>query len=209
MTGRDGPQPAPARTIARAVGVRLIAVAALGLLALLALADIGSFPRRWFRTPAVPDQLAAWDGAEVGWPHRRGPRYNGVSSETDLADAWPSEGPPVLWARSCGRGYSGITVVGGRMYTQTQSLTGQYVECLDADTGELVWRYRYGWPYEPGGMYPGPRATPTWHQGRIYFAAPDGLVGCLRAVDGKPLWQTNVNDRFGGRGTEFGYPVHQ
>ncbi len=71
--------------------------------------------------------------------------------------------------------------------------------------GGLAWEHRYGWAYEPGGMYPGPRATPTWHAGRIYFAAPDGLVGCLRADNGARLWSMNVNEQFAGRGTEFGY----
>jgi hypothetical protein len=76
---------------------------------------------------------------------------------------------------------------------------------MDADTGRTLWEYRYGWPYEAGGMYPGPRATPTWSGDRIYFAAPDGLVGCLDAADGRPLWSVNVNQRFDGRGTDFGY----
>jgi outer membrane protein assembly factor BamB len=54
-------------------------------------------------------------------------------------------------------------------------------------------------------MYPGPRATPTWHEGRLFFAGPDGQVGCLNAADGRRVWQMNVNERFGGRGTGFGY----
>jgi len=77
--------------------------------------------------------------------------------------------------------------------------------CLDGGTGHVVWEHRYGWPYQAAGMYPGPRATPTWHDGRIYFAGPRGKVGCLRADDGHPLWSVNVNEQFGGRGTDFGY----
>lgn len=111
----------------------------------------------------------------------------------------------MLWSLELGRGYSGLTVVGGRLFTQTQSLTSQLVVCLDADSGALVWEHRYGWPYEPGGMYPGPRATPTWHQGRVYFAGPRGLVGCLHDNDGRPIWQVNVDEAFHGRGTDFGY----
>jgi outer membrane protein assembly factor BamB len=135
----------------------------------------------------------------------RGPAYSGISEETGLADSWPSEGPPLLWKRDLGRGYSGFTAVGNRVFTQRQTATEQSVVCLDADTGGQVWEHRYGWAYEPGGMYPGPRATPTWHAGRIYFAAPDGLVGCLRADNGTRLWTVNVNEQFAGRGTEFGY----
>ena len=139
------------------------------------------------------------------WPHLRGPNYNALSAETGLADSWPAEGPPVLWTREIGRGYSGMIVVGDRVYTQSQTLTKQIVLALDANTGRTIWEHNYDWPYDPGGMYPGPRATPTFSHGRIYFASPDGLVGCLRADDGQPIWSVNTKEKFDGRGTEFGY----
>ncbi len=122
-----------------------------------------------------------------------------------LADAWPTEGPPVLWSREVGVGYSGVIAVGNRVFTQAQTLTEQQVIALDADTGQSVWEHRYGWPYDAGGMYPGPRATPTWANGRIYFTAPDGLTGCLRAGDGQPLWTVDLKRLFGLRGSDFGY----
>jgi outer membrane protein assembly factor BamB len=139
------------------------------------------------------------------WPHLRGPRYDGHAAEADWAEAWPTAGPPMLWNREIGRGYSGIIAVGNRVYTQTQTLTEQKVVALDADTGLMIWEYCYGWPYEPGGMYPGPRATPTWANGRIYFLAPDGLLGCLNAANGRLLWSIPLDQKFEGRGVDFGY----
>jgi hypothetical protein len=109
-------------------------------------------------TPAVPD-VGPIEGPQ--WPQLRGPRYDGISEETGLADSWPPEGPPVLWAREIGRGYSALTVAGDRAFTQRQTTTDQTVLCLHAETGQTLWEHRYGWPYEPGGLYPGPRATPT------------------------------------------------
>lgn len=193
------------RSIVAAVLVRLTALALLGLAFLLAWPDAGWIRRPWSQHRARPERPASASRASADWPHRRGPGYNAVSAETGLADSWPPEGPPILWMRPLGRGYSGFSVVGSLAFTQTQSLTAQYVVCLDAETGEAVWQHRYAWPYEPGGMYPGPRATPTWHDGRVYFAGPDGLVGCLQADNGKPLWQVNVHEKFSGRGTGFGY----
>jgi outer membrane protein assembly factor BamB len=143
--------------------------------------------------------------AESGWPHLRGPRHNGTSGETGLADAWPPEGPPLLWMRDVGKGFSSFAAVGGRVYTQTQTLSGQYVVCLDGDTGGRVWEHRYDWPYEDTGRYPGPRATPTVSDGRVYFAGPRGDAGCLRASDGRLLWQVNIIETFRGRGADFGY----
>lgn len=190
--------------VARFVGTRLLAMAVLGLIVFLALADVGTLFRRSQWSDAPPP-IESPRSAGPAWPHRRGPTYDAISSETDLADSWPDPGPPLLWTQPCGRGYSGIIVVGNRLFTQTQSLTSQDVECRDAHSGKLIWRRRYGWPYEPAGMYPGPRSTPTWHVGRVYFAGPDGQIGCLNAMDGKWLWQVNVNAKFDGRGTGFGY----
>lgn len=142
--------------------------------------------------------------AEVDWPTLRGPRYDGHSGETSLIEKWPEKGPPVLWTRSLGQGYSAFVARGNRVYTQYQSLAGQFVICLNADTGVTVWEYRYDWPYEAAGVYPGPRATPTLAEGRVYFAAPSGLIGCL-SDGGKLLWSVNVVQQFKGRGAEFGY----
>src|SRR5262245_48371574 len=143
--------------------------------------------------------------APTDWPHLRGPRYDMVSAETGLADTWPSEGPPVLWTRELGPGYSDIVVVGDQAYTQTQSRAGQYVVCLSARSGATLWEYRCDWPWQPGGMSPGPYATPTWHGGRVYYATPSGLVGCLDAATGRPHWGVNVRRQFQGTGTEFGF----
>ena len=154
------------------------------------------------RQPQLEEQAPA----DPGWPHVRGPCYSGKSTNTALADSWPAEGPPVLWTCEIGCGYSGVIAVGNRVYTQSQTLTKQEVLALDADTGRTIWEHRYGWPYDPGGMYPGcADSTPTWSDGRIYYAAPDGLVGCLRAADGRQLWEVNINRHFDGRGSEFGY----
>jgi len=148
------------------------------------------------------------DPVDLGWPQWRGPTHDGISRETDLVDGWsndgPNSGPRVLWTRQLGQGFSGFAVVGDRVYTQSQSLTEQAVICLDADTGDLIWSYRYGWPTEANGLYPGPKATPTWSDGRLYFAAPDGVIGCLNATDGTLVWSVNPKRQFHGRGTDFG-----
>jgi outer membrane protein assembly factor BamB len=145
------------------------------------------------------------DAESVGWPFLRGPNYDGHSAETQLADSWPDEGPPVLWSRALGQGYSGFVAWNDRIATQYQTLGGQYVICLSADTGQTLWEHRYDWPYEPASLYPGPRATPTYHQGRLYFAGPRGTIGCLDAASGRLLWRVNLNEQFGASGTDFGY----
>jgi len=122
-----------------------------------------------------------------------------------LADQWPADGPPVLWVRDLGPGYSGFVVVDDRAFTLYQTNTGMFLTALDADTGADVWRVRVDWPWQPGGQYPGPYASPTWHDGRVYYATPTGRVGCVRATDGRAVWDVNVRTKFGSEGTEFGF----
>jgi outer membrane protein assembly factor BamB len=190
-------------SIVRAVALRVLVYALLALIVAFSQVDFGSLRAR--RVPAV--SLASGDAVALGpgWPHLRGPDYDAHSKETGMADAWPAGGPPVLWTRDIGAGFSGLIAHGGRVYTQAQGLAEQKVFAFDADTGQTVWEHGYSWPYQAGGMFPGPRATPTWSDGRIYFASPNGLVGCLDATDGHPLWSVNVVERFEGRGAGFGY----
>lgn len=139
------------------------------------------------------------------WPHVRGPTYDAISSETGLADRWPSIGPPILWTRELGPGYSSLVVARGKAFTLYQTTAGMFVIALDVDTGETVWKQRIDWPWQPGGMYPGPYASPTWHEGRVYYATPTGSVGCLEDADGRQVWQINLREKFGSKGTEFGF----
>jgi outer membrane protein assembly factor BamB len=151
------------------------------------------------------DGQSTKEDARSDWPQLRGPNYDSTSTETGLADAWPDTGPPVLWTRDVGQGYSSFAAVGNRVFTQGQSLYQQYVMCLDAQTGAPIWTHGCGWPYEGGGLYPGPRSTPTWHEGRLYYATPDGTIGCLDAETGQAYWSVNPKQQHRGRGTDFGY----
>src|SRR4051812_11145069 len=77
--------------------------------------------------------------SHVGWPHWRGPTFDGISQETGLAEEWAESGPPVLWSRELGQGYSSFIAVGPHVYTLNQTLYEQAVVCLDAETGKTVW----------------------------------------------------------------------
>ena len=156
-------------------------------------------------TPAAGEP-ASTAPTESSWPQLRGPTFDSISDgNVELANSWPEEGPPVVWTRELGQGYSSFAAVGDRVFTQTQTLYQQSVVCLNAESGDTVWSYNYSWPYEGGGLYPGPRSTPTWHDGRLYFATPDGMIGCLNAQSGHLLWSCNPKKAYRGRGTDFGY----
>lgn len=154
---------------------------------------------------ALADVRSAHSQPAAGWPQWRGPTHDGVATNEQLIEKFPAEGPPVLWIRDLGQGYSGLAVVNGRVYTQTQTLYEQQVICLDAESGQTLWTRNVGWPYDGGGLYPGPRSTPTVVVDRVYYVTPQGVAGCLKTVDGESVWQRNFHEEYQGRGTEFGY----
>ena len=139
------------------------------------------------------------------WSTIRGPAWNGISLEIGLAEHWPPEGPPVFWTRDLGQGYSAFIAWDHLVATQYQDLAGQYVVCLSADTGATKWRYHYGWAYDPAGVYPGPRSTPVYDNGFVYFTSPTGLVGCLKADSGKLVWSIELERTFEVKVPGFGY----
>ncbi len=168
------------------------------------------FPRAAFRCGALlvlflSTAIEVAIARPIDWPHPRGPELNGVIMGAALSDEWPEQGPPILWRRSLGQGYSGIVVAAGRCYTQFQNSGGQHVVCFDLDTAEEIWRTRHGLPWQLDGDWPGPYAAPVYADGNVYFSGCFGTVGCLRARDGKLLWSVDLQKRFAGQGTEFGY----
>jgi len=53
------------------------------------------------------------------------------------------------------------------------------VHCLDAGTGAVRWSACTDAP---------PRLAPTVWRGKVYVGADDGVVRCLAAADGRPIW---------------------
>jgi outer membrane protein assembly factor BamB len=140
-----------------------------------------------------------------GWHHIRGPKYDGHTVWTGIRLPWPDSGPPILWKIPSGQGFSGFAVAGKRIYTQCQTRAGQYVLCLDLETGNELWRTRYGLPWENTGKWPGPYASPTYSNGKVYYAGCYGSVGCVDADSGKIIWSLKLKEDIGGEMPGFGY----
>jgi outer membrane protein assembly factor BamB len=70
--------------------------------------------------------------------------------------------------------------VGGTLYIGTDTTD---VVALRADDGRIRWRFN-----SPGAI----KASPSFHDGRIYVADYEGSMFCLDAATGKPLWRTNT-----------------
>jgi outer membrane protein assembly factor BamB len=139
------------------------------------------------------------------WPQFLGPSRDGVDAGSDLAAAWPKEGPPVVWQRTIGAGFSGPVVAGGRLVLFHRLNDQEVVTGLDARTGEPKWTNSYPAAYRDDfGFDEGPRATPCVAQGRIYTFGAEGMLSCLNLTNGAMLWQVNTKDKFHPRKGFFG-----
>ena len=80
------------------------------------------------------------------WPEMRGPARDGSSRETGLIEQWALNGDNFLWRVPYG-GRSAPIVMGNRVYVQNPSARGanlqERVMALDADTGRVVWEYKF------------------------------------------------------------------
>jgi outer membrane protein assembly factor BamB len=126
------------------------------------------------------------------WPGFRGPnrdgRLKGVKIETD----WARHPPKELWRHRIGPGWSSFAVIGQRVYTQEQRDKVEAVVCYDAATGKEIWSYENETRFNEDISGAGPRATPTFHDGKIYALEAKGQLLCLDATTGKKLWGKEV-----------------
>ena len=150
-----------------------------------------------------PRRVAAGD-----WPEMRGPGRDGVSRETGLIDRWALNGENFLWRVPYG-GRSAPIVMGNRVYVQNPAGRGtdlqERVMALDADSGNVIWEYRFNLyqsdvPAHRVG-WASPAADPQ--TGNIY-ALSGGAEAIALGRDGKKLWSRSFGEEFAAFTTHGG-----
>jgi outer membrane protein assembly factor BamB len=149
--------------------------------------------------------LAGWDAAGGDWPQFLGPTRNGVCAETNLNLIWSGDGPPKLWQKDVGQGFSGPAVSGGSLILFHRLGDRETVECLDPLTGTDLWKYDYPTAYRDDfGFDEGPRATPAIADGKVFVYGAAGALHCLNLSDGRLVWEVDCQKKFGSRKGYFG-----
>jgi len=136
------------------------------------------------------------------WPQWLGRNRDGKSSETIPLTVIKNAKDSVLWEKSVGKGFSTVSVAGGRLYTMGNADGSDVVWCLDPATGEDVWQHKY--PCKEGS-YPGPRMTPTVEGDLVYTLSRLGHLFCLGAADGSVKWSTNIQKDHGVKQTRYSW----
>ena len=152
---------------------------------------------------------SAGAGGGANWPAFRGPQGTDISPDTGLLKRWPSGGPKQLWVfKDAGMGYSGYSIVDGKLYTMGTKGNDVHMVCVNIADGKGAWSKSFSNDDQSGysaGWGHGPRGTPTVSDGMVYGLGPKGTLAAMNAADGTVLWTKNLSGDFGGKAGDWGY----
>jgi len=127
------------------------------------------------------------------WPGFRGPNRDGRLTGVRIATDWNQRPPRRLWRQRVGPSWSSFAVIDDLIFTQEQrDKNKEVVVCYHADTGSELWSHADATRFEELVGGPGPRATPTFHEGRLYTQGANGRLNCLDARTGKLIWSRDI-----------------
>ena len=133
------------------------------------------------------------------WTDFRGPNRDGRYTQTPIDTTWTNDGLVPIWKQPVGGGYASFVIADGRAFTIEQRRDREVVAAYDVATGRELWTH--GWDAHFREMMggPGPRATPTWHDGRLYALGAIGHFWCLDAETGAVVWSRQILNDSGSR----------
>ena len=150
--------------------------------------------------------LSAGTASAGDWPAFRGTSGDGIARESGLAREWSEDGPPEMWRRAIGEGYSAVVVVGERLFTTELTGGEQRVVALQTSDGQPIWSYSFGTDYQDAsGFGNGARSTPAVADGRVFAASADSVLVALSSNTGELLWRSDFKQAFDAAVPRFGF----
>ncbi|HEU4688425.1 MAG TPA: PQQ-binding-like beta-propeller repeat protein [Vicinamibacterales bacterium] len=138
---------------------------------------------------------AAGQNAPQDYPQWRGRQGDGSAAAFIVPAIWP-DALTRVWHVDVGEGYATPLVVGETVYVFTRRDGNEVIAALDAATGVERWRSAYPLPYAPSSPTvahgSGPKATPLFHEGKLFTVGITGIVSAFDARSGTRLWQTDA-----------------
>src|ERR1051325_3441863 len=156
--------------------------------------------KTWFALgTAVVISTFAQAAPLTGWLDWRGPFQNGTSLEKGLPRTIDGKKP--LWTYGL-PGQSTPVIANGKLYINGHRGEGpdlqEAIVCFDAETGKLLWEYRFN-DFLSDTIYlrystSSPTVDPE--TGNVYMQGTQGILACFTA-DGKWLWEHSLMEEYG------------
>jgi outer membrane protein assembly factor BamB len=127
------------------------------------------------------------------WPQWRGPNRDNKIVGFTAPKVWPKE-LTKKWQVSVGVGESSPVLVGDKIFVFARQGDEEVTLCLDAATGQEVWKNKYGATKVTGGAskHPGTRSTPAVADGKVCTLGVGGVLSCLDAATGNVVWRKDT-----------------
>jgi len=124
------------------------------------------------------------------WTQWRGANRDGIVKGFTPPENWPPE-LTMQWRKTIGPGDATPLLAGDNLYLFTRQDDNEVILCLDAASGNEIWRNDYAASAVTGAAsrHPGPRSTPAISDGKIVTLGATGILSCLDAATGKLLWR--------------------
>jgi outer membrane protein assembly factor BamB len=131
------------------------------------------------------------------WPVFLGPSGTGITDDRGLTDHWPKGGPPIVWNKQIGSGYSAPSIRAGKLVVHHRQRNDSIVQCLNAATGASIWKFSSPSSFtDPYGYNNGPRCTPLLTEKHCFTFGAEGKLLCLDFASGKQVWARDVSADF-------------
>src|SRR5688572_15095557 len=137
--------------------------------------------------------------AVTGWLDWRGPFQNSTTSEKGLPGKIDSK--QALWTSDL-PGQSTPVIANGKLYINgfrgESSDLQEVIACFDAETGKLIWEYRFNDFLSDIIYLRYSTSSPTIdpETGNVYMQGTQGILACFTA-DGKWLWEHSLMEEYG------------
>jgi outer membrane protein assembly factor BamB len=149
--------------------------------------------------------FAATSAVAQDWPQWRGPNRDGKATGFEAPATWPAE-LTQKWKVTVGESVATPALVGDRLYVFSRQDGNEIIRCLNADTGDEIWKdqYQTGPVTGNGRNFPanpdGPRSSPAVADGKVVTLGVQEILSCYDAETGMLLWR---NEEFKEDGPQF------
>lgn len=158
-------------------------------------------------SPPAPPARSSEDAQT--WTQWRGPERTSLISSQLLAGLGDLKSLQTQWTVPLAPGYCGPIVTTDKVFVaETKDKKYEIVRAFDRKSGQQVWEHQWEGsmtvPFFAKANGDWIRATPVWHDGRLFVGGIRDVLVCLNDTDGSEMWRIDFVKEFGSRLPDFG-----